>query len=264
MLDPTSSTRLEKAAIDNGFDLERGKDGDWLTFGSSQVSLLIWLAAPSESSFLVALSRTDVFDALGNAGLAVTSPIPCGAVASRSVSDPQSLHRLLRRAFQLARALPDEPLKVFLERTASLPRATEAERLVVQRIGQDVFRDRLIDYWEARCAISGLGVPELLRASHIKPWADCKNDAERLDVFNGFLLAPHFDAAFDRGLITIADDGAVIVADALDEEARTHLGLNTALSISHLAVGHRRYLPWHRQHVFRGAIARGLIRTPCS
>ncbi|MDC0682621.1 HNH endonuclease signature motif containing protein [Sorangium atrum] len=50
--------------------------------------------------------------------------------------------------------------------------------------------------------MTGLAVPALLRASHIKPWADCETDAERLDVYNGILLAPHLDAAFDRGFIT--------------------------------------------------------------
>jgi putative restriction endonuclease len=73
------------------------------------------------------------------------------------------------------------------------------ERLLVHRVGQDVFRAGRIDYWEGRCAITGLGVVELLRASHIKPWAACDLDAERLDVLNGLLLAPHLDAAFDRG-----------------------------------------------------------------
>jgi len=62
----------------------------------------------------------------------------------------------------------------------------------------------LLDLWEGRCAVTGLAVPELLRASHIKPWADCETDAERLDVYNGFLLAPHLDAAFDLGFITVA------------------------------------------------------------
>jgi putative restriction endonuclease len=46
-----------------------------------------------------------------------------------------------------------------------------------------------VDYWGGRCPISGVDQPELLRASHIKPWADCSTDAERLDVFNGVLLA---------------------------------------------------------------------------
>ena len=250
-LGPVNATRLEKAAVDNGFDLERGCERDWLVFGSSHASLQIWLTALGESLFLVALSRAAVFDALADMGVASTSPLPEGAAAARRVSDLPALHRLVRRAFQLARALPDEPLQAFLDRTASLPRTTEAERLVVQRVGQEVFRERLLDYWEGRCAVTGLGVPELLHASHIKPWADCETDAERLDVFNGLLLAPHLDAAFDRGFITVADDGAVVIASALDGDARRHMGLDHPLRVRCLADRHRRYLPWHRTRVFR-------------
>jgi hypothetical protein len=35
----------------------------------------------------------------------------------------------------------------FRAKTAGLPRTTEAERLVIKRIGQNVFRDTLMDYW---------------------------------------------------------------------------------------------------------------------
>ena len=38
----------------------------------------------------------------------------------------------------------------FKAKTANLPRTTEAERMVIQRIGQDVFRDALMDYWGSR------------------------------------------------------------------------------------------------------------------
>ncbi len=123
--------------------------------------------------------------------------------------------------------------------------------MVVQRVGQDVFRAGLLDYWEGRCALTGLAVPELLRASHIKPWAECEADAERLDVFNGLLLAPHLDAAFDGGFITLADDGAVIVSEHLDTAARSLLGLTNSLRAARLPAGHRRYLPWHCERVFR-------------
>lgn len=94
-------------------------------------------------------------------------------------------------------------------------------------------------------------MPELLRASHIKPWADCASDAERLDVFNDLLLAPHLDAAFDCGFITVADEGAVVVWDGLGESARHLLGLASPQSLTALAPGHRAYLPWHRERVFR-------------
>ncbi len=176
-LHPVAATRLEKAAVDNGFDLDRGREGDWLVFDSSQTDLRVWLTAPGESPFLAAFSRADVLAALARLGEESASPLPEDAAGARSAGDIPALHRLVRRSFQLSRALPDGPLKVFRRRIADLPTSTEAERLVVRRVGQDVFRDGLLDYWEARCAITGLAVPALLRASHIKPWAHCAEDA---------------------------------------------------------------------------------------
>ncbi|MEI7895318.1 MAG: HNH endonuclease, partial [Myxococcales bacterium] len=184
----------------------------------------------------------------------MVTPLPKGALGGRTVTEIPALHRLLRRAFQLGRSLPDELLHVFQERTATLPKTTEAERLVVQRVGQGLFRDALLTYWEGRCAVTGLAVPELLRASHIKPWADCASDAERLDVFNGLLLAPHLDAAFDRGFVTVADDGVVVVSEALEAEARRLLGLDRELRVRGVTEGHRAYLPWHRERVFNSVV----------
>jgi hypothetical protein len=253
LTDPISVTLLEKVAMDNGFDLEMTQDGAWLPFASSQTSLRIWLGAPEGSLYVLAVSRQEVCEALPDLGVPWTNPVPPGACAARALADVASLHCLIRRAFQLSRALPDAPLQVFLQQTALLPRTTEAERLVVQRLGQDLFRNGLLDYWDGVCALTGLAVPELLRASHIKPWADCDTDAERLDVFNGFLLAPHLDAAFDRGFITIDDAGRVMVADALDLASRAVLGLDRPLWLDRLVDPHRAFLIWHRERVFRGA-----------
>src|SRR3977135_1680410 len=69
-----------------------------------------------------------------------------------------------------------------------------------------IFRDALMDYWGGRCPLTGITEPALLRASHIVPWAEC-DDAQRLDVHNGLLLSALWDAAFDAGLISFADDG---------------------------------------------------------
>ena len=251
MLAPVTITRLEKAATDDGFDLDVERTADWLSFGSTQTSMRIWLTAIGESQFLAAMSRADVLDGLSGLGVAFTNPVPSGAAGALSVSDVATLHRLLRRAFQLSRTLPDALLRVFQDETVNLPRATEAERLVVQRVGQDIFRRGLLEYWDGRCAITGLAVPELLRASHIKPWADCHTDAERLDIFNGFLLAPHLDAAFDAGFITIAGDGTVLVSSTLPLDARSVLGLDRSLGVRGLHRAHQRYLPSHRAKIFR-------------
>lgn len=244
-------TLLEKVAVDNGFDLELPHEGRWLRFASSQAPLRVWLTAHPSSHYLAAVSAGNVAAALRDQGLDVSDPLPSGAAAARAVADLPALHRLVRRAFQLSRTLPDELLHVFEAVTANLPRKTEAERLVVQRVGQDVFRNGLIDYWEGRCAITGLSVVELLRASHIKPWADCATDAERLDIFNGLLLAPHLDAAFDRGFITVADDGEVIISDVLKAADRELLGLYRQHRLRILTDSHLAYLSWHRDRVFK-------------
>jgi hypothetical protein len=243
--------RLEKAAVDNGFDRELPGAGEWLVYGSTHAPLKVWLAAPSGGRLLVALSRADVGRGLAEMGAPVEAGLPHGASVVLDVENISALTRLLRRAYQLARTLPNELLKNFTEKTANLPRTTEAERLVVQRVGQDVFRDGLLEYWEGKCAVTGLAVPELLRASHIKPWADCETDAERLDVFNGLLLAPHLDALFDKGFITVVDDGAVVVSGALSGKSRALLGLDDVLRVARLADGHRAFLAWHRTRVFK-------------
>jgi putative restriction endonuclease len=248
---PVIASRLEKAATDNGFDRELPREDAWLVYGSTLCPLRIWLGTFSNAVFLAAFSQQNVARALGAYGTPMAAPLPKGALGGRTVTDIPALHRLLRRAFQLSKALPDELLHAFEQQTALLPKATEAERLVVQRVGQNLFRDGLLDLWEGRCAVTGLAVPELLRASHIKPWADCETDAERLDVYNGILLAPHLDAAFDRGFITVAVDGTISVSDALDADARATLGLDRPLRVLGLAAAHRAYLPWHHTQVFK-------------
>lgn len=241
---------MEKAASDNGFDRALPLDNDWLVFASTQCPLNVWLRVFGEGSFVVAFSMENVSVAL-DVGTVILNKLPAGASCARLVADIPQLHRLLRRAFQLSKSLPNELLHRFESVVVSLPRSTEIERLVVQRVGQDLFRQGLLDFWECRCCITGLAVPALLRASHIKPWADCGSDAERLDVYNGLLLAPHLDAAFDQGFITVEDDGEIAVSTFLDERARSILSLDRPLQVGGLGDLHLSYLAWHRDRVFR-------------
>ena len=260
-LSPVIVSRVEKAATDNGFDQELRREGNWLIFASTQCPLRVWIGSFDAAAFLVAFSQQNVVRALGEYGKPTAAPAPQGAVAGRTVEDVPALHRLLRRAFTLSKTLPNELLHTFERQVALLPRTTEAERLVVQRVGQNIFRDALLDLWEGRCPATGLATPELLRASHIKPWADCETDAERLDVYNGILLAPHLDAAFDRGFITLADDGDFVVSDTLDGAARAILGVDRPLRVGGLTERHQLYLIWHRRRVFRTGVVNSIHRA---
>lgn len=252
-LNPATAIRLEKAAVDNGFDQQFVTSGDWLAFASTQAPIRLWLTQREDGTFVAAFSQQNTVRALSDLGVLYTAALPPEAHGARAAADIPALHHLVRRAFQLSRTLPDELLHTFERVTAALPRSTEAERLVVQRVGQDLFRAGLIEYWEGRCAITGLARTELLRASHTKPWAACDTDADRLDVFNGFLLAPNFDAAFDCGLITVADDGTVTVSAFLTADDRRLLGLLVPLRVRHLSDEHRAFLRWHRENLFRSA-----------
>ena len=163
------------------------------------------------------------------------------------------LGRLLEHAARLARTLPDEPCRRFAKAVAEelaaiigTTSATEVERLVRQRVGQGIYRESLMDYWGGACAVTGIAVPELLRASHAKPWAECATDAERLNVFNGFLLCAHLDALFDRYLMTFDEAGTAVFAPAITPEVRERLGIAGDLRLRWLAPEHEQFLGQHR------------------
>ena len=167
------------------------------------------------------------------------------------VPDTAPLQGLVREIYHLVRALLSEPLRQFEQATRGLPRTTEAERLAIQRVGQNVFREALDLYWGNRCAVTQVAVRQLLRASHIKPWG-LASDAERLDVYNGLLLAAHLDAAFDSGLISFAQTGQILIADTFGPLDRAGLGIHPGLKLQHLSPAHIPYLAWHREHLFEG------------
>jgi predicted restriction endonuclease len=154
-----------------------------------------------------------------------------------------SLYAVMPRLYKLATSLPDAPLQEFLFKTREMPKTTEVERLVVQRVGQDIFRDRLIDYWQGRCPLTGIPDRALLRASHIKPWKDCESDDERLDVHNGLLLSALWDAAFDRGLVTFDDAGHPTFSPVLSAAARAETRWIGPILLTDR---HRERLAWHR------------------
>jgi hypothetical protein len=252
-LAPFERIRLEKAATDEGFGVPRGDIDGWLGFESLGTPARLRLTAV-DGGYGVATDHVGAADDLRQNSAPWSSDArrqpPPGFIAFMA-PDTAALHDLVRAIWRLARALPQAPLRHFEAETQALPRSTEAERLVIQRVGQDIYRGALLEYWQGRCAITGLAVPELLRASHAKPWKDCASDAERLDVYNGLLLAAHLDALFDAGLIALHEDGSVIVSARLDDHARGVLGIRQSLKVDRISVGHRPYLHWHRQRQFK-------------
>lgn len=124
---------------------------------------------------------------------------------------------------------------------------TEARRAI--RLGQGKFRDDLLARWKGSCALTGLNMPEMIRASHIKPWRESA-PKERLDPDNGLPLLVHVDLLFDKGLIGFRDDGAILISNSLTTEQLAVFGVRSGLRIDGLSLGNRLYLKHHRAKFF--------------
>jgi len=236
-------TEAQKAAWDNGFRLDRGVEGSWLHYASTTAPGSVWVAGASQRGpWLLSIDHPGV---VAEIGAATASTVLGPGTATFIYETLTQLHAALDRVYKLAMSLPDAPLLRFRAETAKLPRTTEAERLVVPRIGQNLFRDALMDYWGGRCPLTGITEPALLRASHIVPWADC-NDEQRLNVHNGLLLSALWDAAFDCGLVSFADDGTSRASSSLSAAARQALAIDAAPALGGLRDAHRANLAAHR------------------
>lgn len=100
-----------------------------------------------------------------------------------------------------------------------------------------------------RCPVTGTTFAPLLRASHIKPWAACENGNERLDPFNGIILAAHIDILFDQGWISFENDGRLLISNELDISVKEQCLLPE--KIKAFSVESYCYLEWHRENLLR-------------
>lgn len=122
---------------------------------------------------------------------------------------------------------------------------TDKVTLINSRVGQGEFRRNLLSYWKG-CAVTRYKTPSMLIASHIKPWRDFDNQ-ERLDKYNGLLLTPNLDRAFDTGFISFNGKGQILISEIL--ESPEILGINESMQIK-LENRHREYLEYHQDEVF--------------
>ena len=239
-----TTEEAHKAAYDNGFRVALGTQGGWTGYRSTTARGEVWIARdPDRNIWLLALTHLGVVAELPLI-LAEVTNAPGPAVYF--FSKLSGLYDALDRAYKLGVSLPDAPLEVFRKRTANLPSDTETERLTVVRIGQNIFRDALLEYWNGRCPLTGITDRALLRASHVVPWAECESDELRLDVHNGLLLSALWDCAFDSGLISFSDVGVVLRSDSLSDAAALALRIDSVSAITGLTDLHRQNLKRHR------------------
>lgn len=146
-------------------------------------------------------------------------------------------------------ALPKIRMQAALMELLGRPDVEDVRKI---RIGQGLLRRNLMQLHGMRCQVTGIRVRELLRCSHIKPWALCSK-REQLDLDNCLLLSAHWDAAFDGGLISFESDGSLVLGPALrasPSDVKVLFGEYDRLC----AIPSSRqaqYLAWHRSEVLR-------------
>jgi 5-methylcytosine-specific restriction enzyme A len=127
-----------------------------------------------------------------------------------------------------------------------VPTVTERSGIVLSRVGQGAYRKSIINRWENKCAVTGFNDSRVLIASHIHPWKDAKSE-ERLDVNNGILLSPTYDALFDRHLITFENSGKIVLSESVKPNEYSKIGVSGSERITKLNSDNLLYLVKHQE-----------------
>lgn len=252
---------LQAVARKAGFDISHCREDGWIECISSMHAKRIWLnrslSIPDEICF--AIEQTMPISLRGMVKPAFLSLLPVGAKDAfciperdllgvlRSLWDGYSCDLPISGALQEADGLAINRRNLELFNRRGLE--SERDAMTRERTCQDLFRNGLIEFYHSRCVMSGIDMPELLVASHIKPWASCQSDEERMDVFNGLLLAVHWDKLFDLGYISFNDKGDILISEHLNQCVRDVYGVDESIHIM-LFEHHCRYMAYHREKVF--------------
>ena len=147
-----------------------------------------------------------------------------------------------------------------LQEEAAIFRRPVLERLTRRRYRDVAFRRKVREAYDYRCAMSGLklrnggGRPEV-QAAHIRPVERDGSDSVR----NGLALSGTLHWMFDRGLVSVADDGETILVsrnkvpgEVVDRLLSPEGKLLKPADWHHSP--HPENLRWHRENVFGQAI----------
>jgi len=142
--------------------------------------------------------------------------------------------------------------------TIDLPKAgIERESIVKIRVNQSFFRMAVLAAYNFKCCITGLGIPELLNASHIVPWS--KDEINRVNPRNGLCLNAIHDRAFDRGLLTITPEFKIKISKSIrrndDDSAAQDFLIRydgSEIKLPTRFLPDATFLKYHNNSVFKG------------
>lgn len=133
----------------------------------------------------------------------------------------------------------------------SLPKEKETAVVSLARIGEGSFRRDLLKLWGDCCSVTGCRNKDFLIASHIKPWAECHQNNEWLNPYNGLLLIPNLDRAFDQGYISFDNNGNILISSSLSESDRMLLNITPDLKLRKVFEDSLPFLEYHRAYIFK-------------
>lgn len=134
---------------------------------------------------------------------------------------------------------------------------TEAEAKVKIRKGLKKFGKQLMSLWDNHCALCGVDLPALLRASYSKPWKDATND-ERVDPYNGVLLCANHDALYEQGYIAFDGTGKIHISAEIERMDYGKYGIHEKMRVLRVEEN-KKYFKWHKREVFRGEKGGGIL-----
>lgn len=127
-------------------------------------------------------------------------------------------------------------------------------QLHVPRLGQGIFRIKVLDAYDRACAVTKEHSLPVLEAAHIKPYAEGGEHR----VANGLSLRSDLHRLFDRGYVTVDDDYRFVVGERLRQDfanGRSYYGLERRkllLPTNPALYPDREALAWHRSEIFLG------------
>jgi putative restriction endonuclease len=133
------------------------------------------------------------------------------------------------------------------------------EVVLNQTIRDATFRYRVVeDAYEGRCALTGVRMTNgfgraEVDAAHIRPVEDGGPDSTR----NGMALMKTMHWAFDRGLISLENDGRILTVErGLDDRVLRMLpdDRQAIWPKNQVQQPHHSFLEWHRTTCFKGPV----------
>lgn len=129
----------------------------------------------------------------------------------------------------------------------------EREAITKIRTSQTLYRNKALELWHHKCAVTAVDNDSWLIASHIKPWHE-SDDTEKIDPYNSLVLTPNFDKLFDRGVISFSPStGRIILPETQTREMwniLNRLHIDDTIKLSSVPSKTAAYLEYHNNYVY--------------